>query len=252
MLKIKRFLEYKKCSCCGQEFLKYDLMKINNEDYFCIGCRDSNQYSTKNYKYKGKQTQISCSFEFETDSKIGELYELKKYGFIGCYDCSISGLEWKSPIFNNKKSFHTICNKIEKFAKYVGPHCGTHLHVSTQYKRKMDEYKKELFNPMLKVMKENPTKTKRFWGRFFGRYCQAELSNYNRYNAINTISSVETLEFRLLKFRNAKQYIRACDFCIDTTKYINNFIGREDFNSVKAKKIGEIIAKRYEEVVKYV
>ena len=64
------------------------------------------------------------------------------------------------------------------------------------------------------------------------------------------MSSVDTLELRLLKFKNAEQYIKACDFCIDTTRYINNFIGSEDFDTEKAKKIGKIIAKKYKEVVK--
>ena len=75
---------------------------------------------------------------------------------------------------------------------------------------------------------------------------------FNRYNSFNTVSSVNTLEFRLLKFINAEQYIRACDFCIDTTRYINNFIGKEDFDTEKAKEIGNNIAKKYKEVIKNV
>ena len=65
-------------------------------------------------------------------------------------------------------------------------------------------------------------------------------------------SSVETLEFRLLKFKNSKQYIRASDFCIDTTKYINYHIAKGKFDSNKAKKIGKIILKKYMEVTENV
>ncbi len=155
-------------------------------------------------------------------------------------------------IFYNRKSFHSICQKIDKFARYVGNSCGTHLHVSTPYKSKMEQFKRELFEPILSEMKNNEEKTKKFWGRYFGSYCQANLHDYNRYNAFNTVSSVQTLEFRLLKFKSAEQYIRACDFCIDTTRYINNFIGREDFNGEKAKQMGITIAKKYKEVIKNV
>ena len=250
MLKIKRFLEYKKCSSCGQEFLSYDVKKINNKDYICSSCSCGHCYSTKNYKYQGKQTKMSFSFEFETSSRSNSLFELTKYNFIGCFDGSISGLEWKSPIYYSRKSFHTICRKIDKFSKFVGNSCGTHLHVSTLYKDKMNKYKRELFQPILNEMKNDKRKTIKFWGRYFGRYCLGEICEYNRYNSFNTFSSVETLEFRLLKFINAEQYIRACDFCIDTTRYINSFIGNEDFNEENAKEIGENIAKKYREVIK--
>ena len=250
MLKIKRFLEYKKCFSCGQEFLSYNVEKINKKDYICSTCKMGHGYSTKNYNFKGKETKISFSFEFETSSRSKSLFELTKYNFIGCFDCSIQGLEWKSPIFYSRKSFHTVCRKIDKFAKFVGNSCGTHLHVSTSYKTKMDKYKRELFQPILDEMKSNKEKTIKFWGRYFGGYCQEKISDFNRYNSFNTISSVDTLEFRLLKFINAEQYIRACDFCIDTTRYINGFIGNEDFNKEKAKEIGCNIAKKYREVIK--
>ena len=248
MLKIRRFLEYNQCSCCGREMLSYNLQKFNKKDYICNECRSCKGYSTRNDNIKGKKTQISFSFEFETSSKTKSLYELAKYKFIGCSDCTIEGLEWKSPIFFNKKSFHAICRKIDKFAKYVGHSCGTHLHVSTSYKRKMDVFRNELFSPILNEMINNQETTIKFWGRYFTSYCRAEIRDC-RYNSFNTQSSVETLEFRLLKFINAEQYIRACDFCIDITKYINNFIGREDFNSDKAKILGEKILQKYKEVI---
>ena len=163
------------------------------------------------------------------------------------FDCSIRGLEWKSPIFYNKKTFHYVCRCIEKFAKYVGDSCGTHLHVATKYKDKIKEYEKELFQPILDEMVQKPENTIKFWGRNFNNYCQSTII-CGRYNTFNTRSSVETLEFRLLKFINAQQYIKACDFCIDTTKYINYFIGKDNFDREKAKKIGNIILNKYKEV----
>lgn len=250
MLKIKRFLSYRKCISCGKEFLVFETTKINKTDSICANCLRGNAYSTKNYKTNGKQKNSSFSFEFETSVNARSLFELKKYNFIGCFDASIGGLEWKSPIFYSKKAFHNICNKLDEFARYVGNDCGTHLHVSTPYKIEMHTYQKELFQPILDIMNSNVEKTKKFWGRFFGIYCCSQIEYYSRYNSFNTLSSVETLEFRLLKFVNAKQYIRAADFCIDTTRFINNCMNQTDFNEEKAKKIGKIIAKKYEEVIK--
>lgn len=251
MLKIRRFLEYRKCTSCGREFLAYEVEKINKIDCICAICKETHRYSTKNYNFQGKETQISFSFEFETCSRAKELYELTKYNFIGCLDGTIGGLEWKSPIFYNRRTFHNICRKINKFSKYVGDSCGTHLHVSTPYKRRMEEYKRELFTPILEEMIGDRMTTQKFWGRYFGYYCRAAIGDV-RYNAFNTKSSVETLEFRLLKFINAEQYIKACDFCIDTTRFINRYIGSSDFNRDKATKIGNIIAEKYKEVIKNV
>lgn len=251
MLKIRRFLEYRKCFSCGMEFLAYEVEQINKKDCICAKCRQSHGYTTRNCNFQGKETQISFSFEFETSSKSKELYELAKYNFIGCVDGSISGLEWKSPIFYNRKTFHNICRKINKFSQYVGDDCGTHLHVATPYKTKMKIYERELFSPILEEMIEDRRTTQKFWGRYFGYYCRAEITS-ERYNTFNTRSTVQTLEFRLLKFINAEQYIKASDFCIDTTRFINKYIGNPDFNHEKAIQIGKIIAEKYKEVIKNV
>lgn len=251
MLKIKRFLKYGKCIKCNKEFLSFELYKINDKEHICNNCGAERGYTTRNENKKGKPTQMSFSFEFETNKRDNELLELRKYDFIGCQDGSISGSEWKSPIFNNKRSFHAICRKLEKFKKYVGSSCGTHLHVGTYYKNKIMEYEHEIFEPILKEMKLNKKATTKFWGRFFNGYCESQI-RHSRYNAFNTRSSVETLEFRLLKFKNAKQYIRAADFCIDTTRYINYHIKKENFNSEQAKKVGQVILKKYKEVIQCV
>ena len=195
---------------------------------------------------------MSFSCEFETNEKNNELYELTKYGFIGCSDGSIMGYEWKSPIYNNKKSFHAICRKLDKFRTYVGRSCGTHLHVGTSYKMKIRQYQYQIFGPILDEMRANEKVTKKFWGRYFNSYCMGNIRENTRYNAFNTHSSVETLEFRLLKFKNSKQYIRATDFCIDTTRYINYHIKKEDFDIEEARKLGQTILNKYKEVTQSV
>ena len=251
MLKIKRFLEYRVCSLCHKEFLAYQVSKFSKDSYICQSCRFGQSYFIKNSNTKGKQKEMSYSFEFETSNRSNSLYELAKLNFIGCSDGSIGGLEWKSPIFYSKKSFHSICKKLDKYARFVGPSCGTHLHVGTQYKDLFREYERELFKPIIKVMLENEDKTVKFWGRNFNGYCHAEISN-TRYNSFNTRSSVDTLEFRLLKFINAEQYIRACDFCIEMTRFLNHSVIDGGLNSEKAKNIGETVANKYKEVIQNV
>ena len=227
--------------------IEKQLGKINNKEYVCHSCSRQQGYTTRNNEKQGKETQMTFSFEFETGERNLELYELLKYGFIGCYDGSISGTEWKSPIYSNRKTFHAICRKLDKFAKYINNGCGTHLHVGTKYKYIMQDYEVELFSPLLEYMRKDKEKTKKFWGRYFNHYC-SEYFEEDRYNSFNTRSSVETLEFRLLKFNNSKQYIRATDFCIDTTKYINYHISKGNFDSNKARKVGQTILKKYMEV----
>lgn len=251
MLKIKRFLKYSKCIKCGKEFLTYKMIGINNKENICARCGSLKDYRTKNTVTKGKITQMSFSFEFETSSNSEELYELAKYDFEGCFDGSISGKEWKSPIFYNRKSFHAICRKLDKFKQYVGNDCGTHLHVGTKYKGKIREYEYEIFEPILNEMRENKKITKKFWGRYFGHYCQSQICT-DRYNSFNTRSSVDTLEFRLLKYINAEQYIRAADFCIDMTRFINYYASKDNFDIYYARKVGEIILKKYKEVTQNV
>lgn len=250
MLKIRRFLKYQKCSYCGNEYLVRCLDRVNKTEYICLDCKSTKEYYSKNSVIKGKEKDISYSFEFETSSRCNELYELLKYKFLSCYDCSIGGYEWKSPIFYSLKSFHFVCRKIDKFARYVGNECGTHLHVSTKYKHVLNAYEKEIFQPILDEMILNCEKTKKFWGRYFGSYCRNDISN-SRYNSFNTRSSVETLEFRLLKFINAEQYIKAADFCIAITRYLNKVIEKtDDFGVSEATILGKEIVKKYKEAIK--
>ena len=250
MLKIRRFLNYQKCSFCGNEFLVRGIQRINNKDYICTACSSTKGYTERNTNIKGKQKDISFSFEFETSSRNNQLYELLKYNFLGCYDCSIGGNEWKSPIFNSLKSFHYVCRKIDKFSKFVGTECGTHLHVSTNYKDTLRIFEREIFQPILNEMSSDRQKTIKFWGRDFGEYCHLNIGE-TRYNSFNTRSSVETLEFRLLKFKNAEQYIKAADFCIEITRYLNRMIGKiENFGVNEATMLGQEIVKKYKEAIK--
>ena len=83
MLKIKNFLKYAKCLNCNKEFLLFNTYKVNNKEYVCRNCSTQKSYYAKNEAKKGKDTQMTFSFEFETGERNNELFELLKYGFIG-------------------------------------------------------------------------------------------------------------------------------------------------------------------------
>lgn len=96
MLKIRRFLKYEKCIKCKNEFISISMYKVNDKESICARCSYGECYTTRNVTKIGKETEMSISFEFETNKKEIELFELTKYGFIGCIDGSIRGYEWKS------------------------------------------------------------------------------------------------------------------------------------------------------------
>ena len=124
--------------------------------------------------------------------------------------------------------------------------------VGTKYKTILQIYRIAIFGPLLEEMVKHKDITSKFWGRYFSHYCERYIEGNDRYCAINVWSSVETLEFRILKFIDAKQYIRAADFCIDTTKYINYCISKTNFNEKEAGKLGLNILEKYKEVIKNV
>ena len=76
MLKIKRFLEYRKCFSCGQEFLSYDVEKIN-----------------KAYSIVSRMDNVK--------------------NLIGCMISAIEN-NWDSPVTINKKKKNSFKNEMER------------------------------------------------------------------------------------------------------------------------------------------
>lgn len=138
--------------------------------------------------------------------------------------------------------------------------CGTHLHVSTTETRKrgrgygMDTVRRfinTLFMPVSELMYNNRTATTALFGRFYTGYAPMmswdytcrEGHNETRYMWVNATNS-NRIEYRLVKFVSAKQYMACVKMCVKMTECISkNFIAH--FNDT------EIDSTRYENKTAY-
>lgn len=194
-------------------------------------------YSYKNLtmKYvKGNSNRIrKVSFEFETDANHPYLLELKKLGFAPTYDSSIRGKEWKSPIMPaNKahyllKSLENVMTKAKKKTpskRFITRRTGTHIHIDILYypmaiKAILHYYWSPIFMPLGKYLSEHSTETERIWGRRRSDY--ARFTERGHYSFVNTKPSVySTIEWRLPKWKNAKQFARLIKITTKMTEFL--------------------------------
>ena len=139
--------------------------------------------------------------------------------------------------------------------------CGTHLHVSTEETRNnidrdhgmeaVRRFYNSLFVPVTEVMSRNAEATEALFGRFFTGYApaidmttrQEAGHNSTRYAWVNCTNS-NRIEYRLVKFRNARQYMAVVKACVEMTKAI-------DANFLKHFNDSKIDATRYENMTEY-
>lgn len=230
MLLIKGYEEKThKCVICGES--KLNIHYVNLVGYVCEDCTNKEQdYSTRNMKVievkRPMKDDITFSFEFETSQNHPNCLILGKYGFIPTHDGSINGHEWKSPIFPALTGVPQMLKTFDKLelARYTNNECGTHIHVGTlddDIKRKVRNQKTVLFNPLVSVIQNDLSRTKKFWGREPNSYARTSITDdrYSMFNT-NTGSGKPTLEFRLPKFINAEQFYRCIKFSTEATRVI--------------------------------
>ena len=216
-------------------------------------------YYTKNTFRQGKEKSngFTYSIELETSrSNEKSRVELMNLGYIATKDSTVD-VEYKSPIYQGlnslQKQLLSIDTLINQNNLQINDTCGTHLHVghtenintvTMQYIRR---FYHSLFVPLSEYMRQHPAKTRQFWGREFSSSGWAVPVNentdaQNHKNFINTQHDF-TLEFRLAKFQNAKQYYNIVCFAKDTVNtIINNFIlhfNNDNFDKTRYKNITE-------------
>ena len=148
------------------------------------------------------------------------------------------GIEFISPIFYGFKSFHKLSETIEKLLERgdveINEKCGTHIHIGhTEY---LNEYSREklyeffpiLFKPLSDAMRDNVEMTEALFGRYFNNYAYMvteESDNVReRYYFVNC-RNAKTIEWRLAKYANRKQYDLCVKACKEfTSAIINNFL----------------------------
>lgn len=263
------------CGCNGTH--KIEIARRGNRyGYLCDRHFERNDcYGTGNSAIVGKvkQNGIMIGREFElsfADDKAR--HELAAMSAVPTNDSSLHDHEWRHRevefVFPTERGLNKMSKdavSIERlFAEghaEANDSCGTHLHVSTEGTRNnidrdhgmeaVRRFYNSLFVPVTEVMKRNPEATKALFGRFFTHYapeitmttpCRAG-HNETRYAWVNCTNS-NRIEYRLVKFQNAKQYTTVVKACVEMTKAIDtNFLAH--FNDT------EIDSTRYDSIKAY-
>lgn len=250
-----------RCQKCGNKDYKSEALHVPRWGYLCSYCQyNPDDYTVKNTQERGKPSKkfFSCSFEFETSYGCYEdaaQMELLRLDFVPTEDSSIRGIEWKSPIYRNQRPFVAALNLIDalSLADIVGQDCGTHLHVGVTrniIKDVVDSSGKDIFGPLTEEMVADRRTTTTFWGRFFTGY--ADHCRNGRYTWVNPYSRHKTLEYRLLKYRNKKQYLAASRFCFWVTDQLNKAAATEGLGKKQRQRLADTILSKYKEETAHV
>ncbi|ABO49392.1 hypothetical protein Dred_0854 [Desulforamulus reducens MI-1] len=239
MLKIKGMnIPRIKCVGCGAEIPE------GMACGYCLGLLDEpKDYNYHSFEVVGNRRKNARSniwgfgVEIETLSTSPKQLVLLKKGFTPCYDSSVT-LEWKSPIFQSLVGFKGICKMIEKMDV---EHGGSHVHISVKRKDLFEDYYKEIFYPLAEYL--DGSAYYRIWGRQDNDYC--ELPGYpdSRYSWVNVQTKYNTVEWRLPKFLNAKQYYELVKWLINITWAVDNKLMKNQ----RPGDVGQWILRTYQE-----
>lgn len=204
--------------------------------------RNEESYYTKNNNEVGtnKANANTIGVEFETSRSTAKArIEFMASGYIPTQDGTVD-VEYKSPIMNGLNSISKHCTTFERLINdgdlEVDETCGTHLHIGnkvTLTPEKLEYIRRfyhSLFIPLCEEMKNNPEATERLFGRPLNTWASPINENTRPKNHTNFINMQHdyTIEFRVCKFVNAKQYMNAAKFCVKlvdivTTNFSEHF-----------------------------
>jgi len=200
-------------------------------------------YSTENDFRHGteKVNPFTYGVELETSFSTEKARaEILLDGYLPTSDCTVN-VEYKSPIYQgmNALTKHAVTfgRLIDAGELKIGDECGTHTHIGHKNMINAEtigyirRFYNSLFVPLSEAMERNPEATERLFGRGFTYYASPiNMETYatEHVNFIN-VQHNNTLEFRLVKFVNADQYMNAVRCCKAITEaVVNNFV--EHFN----------------------
>ena len=228
--------------------------------YMCdFHARRTASYYTDNDNIQGneKKTTYTAGVEFETGySDLTARAEFIAAKYLPSRDCTVD-VEYKSPIYHGlnsmSKTFETFDRLIDDGHLVVDNRCGTHTHygnsdylnaTTIEYLRR---FYHSLFIPLCESIKDTPMhKRMTFWGRDWGEWAAPINRNTNPLEHTNFINLQHnnTIEFRLPRYRNAKQMMRV----VKLTKAIGNCIVE---NFIKHFNDTEIDTRRYKNITEY-
>lgn len=200
-------------------------------------------YSTENDFHHGteKVNPFTYGVELETSFSTDKARaEILLDGYLPTSDCTVN-VEYKSPIYQgmNALTKHAVTfgRLIDAGELKIGDECGTHTHIGhkTMINAETIGYIRRFYNslfvPLSEAMERNPEATERLFGRGFTYYASPiNMETYatEHVNFIN-VQHNNTLEFRLVKFVNADQYMNAVRCCKAITEaVVNNFVAHFD------------------------
>lgn len=253
-----------KCMCPNCNNVGTVKVGVNNRGgrngYLCAYHALHNEsYTTENDYRKGvrKANGFTFSVELETSySNIKARTELANLGYIPTHDGSISSAEFKSPIYEGLNAISKQLVSIDTLKAQghlaINDHCGTHFHVghvdyiNVTTMGYIGRFYHSLFVPLCEEMQAHAETTEKFWGRYFTYYA-SPITRHSMSQAHENFINVQhdyTIEFRLAKFQNAKQYMQVVKFCRDITNaIIENFI--KHFNDTDFDKTRYATATAY-------
>ena len=264
------------CGCEGTHKIQI-ARRGNRNGYLCDRHFNHNEYyGTGNDAVMGtvKQNGIMIGREFElsyADDKAR--HEFAAMTAVPTNDGSLHDhlrrgkeVEFVFPTENGLNKMSKDAVSIEKLFNEghaeANDTCGTHLHVSTERTRDeshdhgMDAVRRfynSLFVPVTEVMKRNPDATKALFGRYFNPSYAPAITmqtrqeaghNGTRYAWVNCTNS-NRIEYRLVKFQNAKQYTTVVKTCVEMTKAVDiNFLAHFNDSNIDKSRYDSIKSYR--------
>lgn len=249
------------CTTCQNEgMVKLDSFRRGGRSIYLCSFHAENleSYSFENELTYGTDKVNPWTFGQELETSFSTLkarVEIIQNGYVPTSDATVN-VEYKSPIFQGlnaiSKQSVTIERLINSGEMGIGLNCGTHTHVghktmiNAETMGYIRRFYHSLFLPLSNEMRQNPELVEKLFGRGFGEWCMP-ISEYTdataHTNFVNT-QHTYSLEFRIVKFVNAAQYMQAVKFCRDVANaVVANFL--EHFNDAN------IDSRRYPTMTDY-
>ena len=236
------------CVVCKQA--KRGCLKIHARGWLCPACKHAkfNQTTSDNDRYVGKQDSLPMfSFELETQgTQLDKALVVLAHNFIATRDGTVD-VEYKSPRYLSLQACLPALKAIDTFAyTAIDDACGTHLHVDCRVRGYIDA---DVFRPLVRYLKSHETETEQFWGRLFGNYCTSSVGSGSRYEAFSLQSNHETIEYRLPRFRTAKQYLAVIRYCRMATKLLTDTYTYTPDHLINVSQVGLQLLAMYRSAV---
>lgn len=261
------------------------------ERWYCAECikkmltaLDGGTYSRENHDRKSNPTAdghtisqeievgLSVASTFTDEELCSLCAELVSRGCLPTSDCTVYG-EFKTMVYNglqsHNKDLKSICEHMQLHRWHTDPSYGTHTnigHVSFGYSNMLilRQFRETLLYPLQSHLKDNPTETKRIWGRpIGGTWAEEMYGSADQHTAFINLQHInETkqdcnwVEFRLNKMQSYSQNSYVVKICIALFDVMKDFtekiaLNRLTYNGrVLADKNMETARKYAEKLVK--